>query len=500
VSISVDPKSRIKNRKRRARWLVVGVVLGACGIGWLCAWLVSDYLADRRYRAAADRLDPGWRAESLVARLQPIADAQNSAIRVSEISADSGDLPALPQGTILELLKADPTVRLDADEAASLRSELGPVDEALGKARSLAGLPEGRFPGARPIVTSLAPVPNSNLLRTIPFSWAEDDVRRVAYLLARYAVLRAEAGDCEAAVVSVCAMFNVGRSFGDEPSRVAQDVRSWMTATAMRFLERVLAQGEVAEPVLASFQALLEDEEAHPGLLTAVRGDRAAVDDLFGKLVEGKVSRNAIPGVSKLPMRFKFLLDRKTLRENRIEMLEQFNLLVEAAKLPDGTREDRVDALIAEFTNVRRSYGTLSRMRNAVKDELLICAYQTVIHWGNTLVTRRTAIAAVAAERYRLVNGHWPKTLDELIPRWLKSVPGDPCGHGSLRLLRLADGIFVNSVGMDGRDDGGKYDHNDMFGQGADAGFRLWDPGGRRQPANAAAKNAAVQRPSKYTQ
>ena len=42
-----------------------------------------------------------------------------------------------------------------------------------------------------------------------------------------------------------------------------------LTGMAGRRLERVLAQGEVTEPELASFQALLEDEEAHPGLLTA---------------------------------------------------------------------------------------------------------------------------------------------------------------------------------------------------------------------------------------
>jgi hypothetical protein len=488
--VSTQPIAR--PRRRRLGWLVIGALLAACGIGWLGVGFVSDYLAERRYdaaAAAADRLDPGWRAESLMSRLQAIPDADNSAIRVSEVSDEIRDLTAPPGGIVWQLLQADPTVRLDAEQVASLRSELGTVEGLLANARALAALPAGRFPGARPAVTSLEPVPNSNRARTIPFSRTEDDVLRVAFLLARDAVLRAEAGDCEAAAVSLRAMFNVGRSFGDEPSRLGQEVRWQMTGTAMRSLERVLAQGEVREPVLASFQDLVQDEDAHPGLLTALRGERAALDELFGKVVAGRLSRNAIPGVSNTPVLVRFFFDLGTLRENRVQLLERLNELVEAAKLPEDTQADRMEAVFAGFTHERRNQSELSRVRNSLYDDLLMHTYATASRWRLNLSWRRTALAAIAGERYRRVNGRWPETFDELVPHWLEKVPADPFANGPLRLRRLADGLFVYSVGFDRRDDGGKYQPASSTWTGIDVGFRLWDPGRRRQPAKAAAKN-----------
>ncbi len=379
-------------------------------------------------------------------------------------------------------------MRLGAAEAALLRSELAPLEAALAKARRLASLPRGRFPGARPIVTAHWPVPFSNLLRTIPFSQPEDDVRRVAYLLGCDAILRAEDGDIAGAAVSVRAMFNAARSFGDEPSRLAQQMRCETTGTAMTYLERVLAQGEVPANALASFQDLLEDEEAHPGLLTALRGDRAAIDELFGKVLSGELSRSAIPAVSELPVYYRLFFDRNTLRENRVRLLENLNELVEAAKLPEDVRGERVAVLSREFAVQTRNRGALDRMRNTLERDLLSNVNRSVDRWPPVAAWRRTAIAAVAAERFRQVNDRWPKTLDELLPRWLKKVPADPFANGPVRLKRLDDGVSFYSVGVDRRDDGGKYSPVNRIGLGADVGFRLWDPGRRRQPPKPLAK------------
>jgi hypothetical protein len=470
---------------RRPRWVVAGAVLVACIVLVASASFVSDFLAERRYRAAAadaDRLNPGWRAESLVSRLEPIPESGNSARRVSEISDEIGALPVYAPGVLWQLFQSEPTERLHADQAAILRSEVGPLETALAKARALADLPRGRYPRARPIVTTLEPVPGSNLSRPVPFSRAEDDVNRVAYLLADDAILHAEAGDCAGALISTRAIFNVGRSFGDEPSRLAQEVRSRVTGLASRHLERVLAQGEAPEPLLASFQGLLEDEDAQPGLLTALRGDRVALDELFGKVVAGEVPRTAIPGAVSLPALFRFFLDRNTLRENRIRILEELNELVEAAKLPDGERESRVEVLLNRYTAERGSRGVFSQVRHSLEDKLLLNAYSTA-GWSRVFAAwRRTAIAPLAAERYRLIYRRWPERLDQLVPRWLASVPHDPFSKGPILLRQQPDGLFVYSVGWDQRDDGGKYDPRNAVGRDADAGFRLWDPGHRRKP------------------
>ena len=477
--------------------MIGGAVIGACVVGLLLNSLISDFLAERRYRAAvadADRSDPNWRAEVLVSSLKPIPDAKNSALRVSEIADEIGGPPANDQAIAWHLLvEADPTERLGADQAATLRSEFGPIEAALAKARALADFPNGRYPGARPAVTTVEAVPKTNLLRTVPFSRPQDDAVKVAYLLGRDAILRAEANDCEGAAISIRAIFNVGRSFGDEPSRLAQEVRWSITAMVPRYLERVLAQGEVPEHMLAAFQNLLEDEEAQPGLLTALRGDRAALDELFGKVVSGKLPRNAIPGVSKLPVLVRFFLDRNTIGETRVQFLERLNELVEAARLPEGERENRVEALLNGFTTERRGQGFVAGIRNSLRDEMLINTYSMASRSRIFVFWRRTAIVAMAAERYRQTRGRWPETFDELVPRWVQNLPADPFANGPLHMRRLADGLFLYSVGADQRDDGGKYDPKNRIGRGADAGFRLWDPGRRRQPARSAATKATDQ-------
>src|SRR5262249_10053456 len=72
----------------------------------------------------------------------------------------------------------------------------------------------------------------------------------------------------------------------------------------------------------------------------------------------------------------------------------------------------------------------------------------------------RCAIAALAAERYRLKhNNSWPRGLDDLVKDGLlKEVPKDPYDGQSLRLKLTPTGIVVYSVGFDKIDNGGKLD------------------------------------------
>ena len=66
---------------------------------------------------------------------------------------------------------------------------------------------------------------------------------------------------------------------------------------------------------------------------------------------------------------------------------------------------------------------------------------------------------ACALERCRLAQGHYPASLDALVPAWLKQVPTDllvPSG-APLKYRREADGGFIlYSVGLNGVDDQGK--------------------------------------------
>jgi hypothetical protein len=92
----------------------------------------------------------------------------------------------------------------------------------------------------------------------------------------------------------------------------------------------------------------------------------------------------------------------------------------------------------------------------------------------------RCAVAALAAEDFRLKHGRWPSRPEDLVPEFLPEWPADPIDGKLLRWLRRADGITVYSIGRDGKDDGGLVPGDRNAG---DAGFRLWDADKRGQPA-----------------
>src|SRR5262249_32034897 len=79
---------------RRRRSVVVGTLVMAGLSIYAAGVAVLGYLADRRYWdavAEADRLDPDWHSRALVANLEPIPEAENSALRVLDVAKD---LPA----------------------------------------------------------------------------------------------------------------------------------------------------------------------------------------------------------------------------------------------------------------------------------------------------------------------------------------------------------------------------------------------------------------------
>jgi hypothetical protein len=81
----------------------------------------------------------------------------------------------------------------------------------------------------------------------------------------------------------------------------------------------------------------------------------------------------------------------------------------------------------------------------------------------------------IAAERYALIGGDWPKSAEALVPRYLKSVPTDPLTGKPMRLMREGDRLIAYSLGVNGRDDGGKVDGSSSVKvkESADVGFAL---------------------------
>jgi len=65
-------------------------------------------------------------------------------------------------------------------------------------------------------------------------------------------------------------------------------------------------------------------------------------------------------------------------------------------------------------------------------------------------------ITAVALERYRLANGHFPGALEALVPQFISPLPNDVLTGEPYKYRLTDDSRFVlYSVGWDEKDDGG---------------------------------------------
>lgn len=91
------------------------------------------------------------------------------------------------------------------------------------------------------------------------------------------------------------------------------------------------------------------------------------------------------------------------------------------------------------------------------------------------------ARTACALERYRLARGTYPESLEALVPAFLDCVPTDIPAGGSLHYRREGQGYVIWSVGVDGKDEGGRtVDHGaNPTGIDPDRGDWVWRSPGK---------------------
>jgi hypothetical protein len=475
--VSESDTIAILNRPRRRLWLWSGLIVGPFLVLGL-AWWGYEWHMQREYRAAieeADRLDPGWRLEELEAARAQISDAENGALQVLKAKGllpagwlpftgwgpSGGRTPSLED----QLEQLSPDSSMDKALRQQLRTELAKAAPALPTARRLAELPRGRY------VISWSPDAIGTFVPHV------EDARDVARLLRLDAVQRSEDGDINGALASCRALLNTGRSFGDEPMFISQINHLFFQRMALRSLERALAHGEPSEAALQSIQSALEKEAEEPLLLIGARSMRAGVHQFLVVVEAGQFDRSTWRLVSRTGSdKVDNLWDQSRARGSHAAYLRYLTECVEIAKLPPEQQQERlrrpgleppkdVPQLLAAFTEPGRTFQKDAR------------------HFHYRLAFLRCAVTAVAVERYRLTNGHWPKQLDDLLPRYLSNIPIAPFDGQPLRYRRLNDGVIIYTVGEDHENDGGQRVRIKAGSSDADVGFQLWDPERRGQTA-----------------
>jgi hypothetical protein len=349
----------------------------------------------------------------------------------------------------------------------------------VAEARRLADLPFGRYPLDWQTDLILPPMPHL------------DEARVVISVLEYDALLRAQDRDAAGALHTNRAIFNVSRSIGDEPTLISGLVRIALHARAIVSLQRTLAQGEPPPDDLARFQALLDTNAAEPVLTNAMRGERALLDRALRAARDGTG-----PSIRDHVKRLGFLRPAwSTGWKWADDRLEGFRFQLPLERLPD--EHAAVLTFLTEVIAISK--------RPVHEHGVLIAALQTTLPQRPFLTNAfapgvakvfdahrkvhaqtLTAVAALAAERFRHAHGRWPRSLNELTPAFLREVPLDPYTGRPLLFKPLPDGVVIYSVYRDLNDDGGSTLSGPTASGGyfvaPDVGFRLWDVPQRRRP------------------
>jgi hypothetical protein len=448
--------------------LLIAVVVSAVfGYVLLHAYWNEQALAEAI--AETDALDPGWRLADLEANRKPVPPEKDAAPIVARmgdriVAIRNPSLMARELGELAEALdKLRPPALPTAEQTAKLHAARTLFAPVLADAPKLLNLPEGRFP--------------SNVKPTLNWSVRNADQANLTNgLLTNDGILRLAEGDFDGAWSDCHAMLNVARSLGDEPIWVVQAVRAHIAARAVRLMEQTLAHGVIAEARLAKTQAVLEDETQHPSILIALRGSRGVVDHSCRLLEEGRASlaeakRMAAGSFQPLSIRDEVTdyFSRSSVKPAHAWLLRYMTQAVEIAKRPD---HEAAPALV----ELEKTLADAPELARLLAPKLGRMAHR------HPRAIQRCALAALAAERYRLTHDAWPASLDDLLAaKLLAAVPVDPFDGKALRYRALPDGVVIFSIGPDGRGDGDALNCDPPVAEHDRLEFRLWDADRRGQ-------------------
>jgi hypothetical protein len=416
--------------------------------------------------AEADRDDPDWRLDALLAKRRDVPDKDNSALHVNATVA-LGAFVKIEGLTNYQLIfdNLTPSTQLNFQQEQLIRAELSKIPKAVDEARKLRDMPYGHF------AVTISP---DFISTRIPH---HQNPRMVADWLKHDAYLLAHEEHTDLALESCQAIFNAGRTMGDDPFLIAHLIRISIQTMGVTATERVLAQGEATEETLEKLQGLLAKEIAESTWRHGMRGERAGSHLLFEGLRTGKVNLRLLRGL--VGMRTAgpasdWLHDSfpSTLMKYYPEHLQFLNRSVEISKLPHHEQRKQLKDLEEKVQKSNNAVSMLFALPNKSVFEAE-CRSQAYL---------RATWVALACERYRLKHDRWPEKLNELVrAKLIDAIPLDPYDGLPLRYIRTKDGVTIYAIGQDGVDNQGNIHPKQAVEDGFDIGVRLWDTGLRRQ-------------------
>lgn len=264
------------------------------------------------------------------------------------------------------------------------------------------------------------------------------DVRSLMRLLLLDFAVKAHKNDVAGATKSLRALLMMSRCCQQEPMLVAQLIRYQLDGVAKSSLADTVCLLNFDESDLLEFRAILQAHKPIDSLRTALLGERA-----LGLM--GMENTQLID--STLPATAAFESDKVTY----LIFMERYIAAIESG-FPEALFEvENIDLELSRKTSGMSKLTAKMTMRLLANSSML-AAFDAM---ARDIATSNAADAGIAIELFRRQNRTLPKTLDELVPKHLSSIPLDPYSGASMRYRIDEKGFAIYSVGRNKTDDGG---------------------------------------------
>jgi hypothetical protein len=301
--------------------------------------------------------------------------------------------------------------------------------------------------------------------------------KSMAVQLRTRAAARVAAGDTAGAAEDIDTMFRLAELTGEDPTLIGYLVRVAIQNIASGAFWDGTSQHAWSEAQLVAFQRRFAALKQRDALVQAFRGERLFGKTTFELMRQGRLDPEMLGAMDSGRDGFiGAVMPKAWLLQNQAYHSRVMDQIVDALQHSDPERgigakgsaweKERIDGWLVDTTRQRyHPYRIFTHM-------LLPALAQVHAKADRSLTTARLAMAVAALERHRLANGGYPKTLADLVPRFLPAVPIDPMDGQPLRYRLNADGSFtLYGVGPNHADDNGVFESK----QGHDLDW-VWPP------------------------
>jgi len=284
------------------------------------------------------------------------------------------------------------------------------------------------------------------------------------------AAARVAAGDTVGAAEDIETILRLADLTGEDPVLIGYLVQVALQAIAYSAFWDGTSQHAWSDAQLAAFQKRFEGLRQRDSLVRAFRGERLFGKTTFELMRQGRLDWETLGGGGGNDGNQELagalagtLMPSAWLLQNQAHHSRVLDQVVEALQRCDPERGIGAKDSIWETERIeQRAFDTAGRRFHPYRiftDLLMLDLAKVHAKADRSLTTSRLAVTVAALERHRLATGGYPKSLGDLVPRFLAKVPLDPMDGRPLRYRVNADGSFtLYSIGANQTDDQGVFE------------------------------------------